>query len=88
MQTYVFAPDGRYQYSLGTCQASSDCSFVSQESGYAQAAGGMLSLEPQTEPNDGSRTLPYVITRDPIVGDAQLQLTLPDGRVDILYFGQ
>ena len=61
---------------------------MSQESGYAQAANGVLSLEPQTEPNDGSRAWPYVVFQDPNVGDIQLHLRLPDGQVDIFYFGE
>jgi hypothetical protein len=85
---YVFSSDGRYGYTLGLCRSSTDCSFVSQEAGIAQAAGGVVSLEPQTEPNDGARQLPYVVTRDPVVGDAQLQLQLPDGTQDVFYFGQ
>ena len=34
------------------CRSSTDCSLVSQESGYAEAANGILSLEPQTESDD------------------------------------
>jgi hypothetical protein len=82
---YIFAADGRYQYSLGTCQGSSDCTLVSRESGFAQAAGGILSLRPQTEPNDGARDVPYAVVQDPL-GD-QLQLRLPDGQVDVFYRG-
>ncbi len=86
-RTYVFSSDGRYEYTIGMCQSSSDCSLVSQESGYAQATNGVLSLEPQTEPNDGDRSLPYVVAQDPNVGDIQLHFTLPDGQVDIFYLG-
>lgn len=87
VRTYAFSPDGRYEYTLAMCRSSTDCSLVSQESGYAQAANGTLSLEPQTESDDGSRASPYVVGRDPNVGDIQLHLTLPDGQVDIFYFG-
>ena len=83
----MFSSDGRYEYTLAMCRSSTDCSLVSQESGYAQAANGILSLEPQTEPNDGSRALPYVVGQDPNVGDIQLHFTLPDGQVDIFYLG-
>jgi hypothetical protein len=87
VRRYVFSSDGRYEYTLAQCLSSTDCSLVSQESGYAQAANGVLSLEPQTEPNDGSRAWPYVVFQDPNVGDIQLHFTLPDGQVDIFYLG-
>jgi len=87
VRTYVFSPDGRYQYTLATCRSSDDCSLDSQESGYAQAANGILSLEPQTESDDGPRDLPYVVGQDPNVGDIQLHFTVPDGQVDIFYRG-
>jgi hypothetical protein len=87
VRTYVFSPDGRYEYTLAMCRSSTDCSLVSQESGYAQAANGTLSLEPQTESDDGSRAWPYVVGRDPNVGDIQLHFALPDGQVDIFYLG-
>ncbi len=85
VRTYGFSPDGRYEYTLAMCRSSTDCSLVSQESGYAQAANGVLSLEPQTESAEGSRAWPYVVGKDPNVGDIQLHLTLPDGQVDIFY---
>lgn len=87
VRTYVFSPDGRYEYTLARCRSSSDCSLESQESGYAQAANGMLSLEPQTESGDGPRAWPYVVGQDPNVGDIQLHFTLPDGQLDIFYHG-
>jgi hypothetical protein len=87
VRTYVFSSDGRYEYTIAMCRSSTDCSLVSQESGYAQAANGKLSLEPQTESDDGPRAWPYVVGQDPNVGDIQLHLTLPDGQVDIFYFG-
>ena len=83
----MFSPDGRYEYTLAMCPSSTDCSLASQESGYATAANGTLSLEPQTESNDGSRAWPYAVGRDPNVGDVQLHLTLPDGQRDIFYLG-
>jgi hypothetical protein len=88
MRTYVFAPDGRYDYTLGTCVSSSDCSLEYQESGYAQAAGGILSLRPETESDEGDRDVPYAVLQDPNVGDIQLHLRLPDGQIDIFYYGQ
>jgi hypothetical protein len=88
VRTYVFSPDGRYEYTIAMCRSSTDCSLVSQESGYAQAANGTLSLEPQTASDDGPRAWPYVVGRDPEVGDIQLHFTLPDGQIDIFYFGQ
>jgi hypothetical protein len=87
VRTYVFAPEGRYEYTVAMCRSSTDCSLVSQESGYAQAANGILSLEPQTEPNDGSQAWPYVVGPDPDAGDIQLHFRLPDGQVDIFYVG-
>jgi hypothetical protein len=87
VRTYSFSPDGRYEYTLARCRSSTDCSLVSRESGYARAADGTLSLEPQTESNDGSRAWPYSVGRDPDVGDVQLHLALADGQVDIFYFG-
>ncbi len=83
----MFSPDSRYEYTLAMCRYSTDCSFVSQESGYAQAANGWLSLEPQTESDDGSRSWPYVVFQDPNVGDIQLHFKLPDGQVDVFYRG-
>jgi hypothetical protein len=88
VRSYVFSSDGRYEYTLAQCLSSTECTLVSQESGYAQAANGVLSLQPQTEPNDGSRSWPYVVFQDPNVGDIQLHLTLPDAQVDIFYFGK
>ncbi len=87
VRTYVFSPDGRYEYTLAMCRSSTDCSLEGQESGYAQAANGIVSLEPQTESAEGSRAWPYVVFRDPNVGDVQLHLALPDGQVDIFYRG-
>ena len=87
LRTYVFTPDGRYEYTIAMCRSSTDCSLVSQESGSAQVVNGILSLEPQTESEDGSRAWPYVVFRDPDVGDIQLHFTLPDGQVDIFYLG-
>ena len=84
VRAYAFWPDGRYEYTLAMCPSSTDCSLASQESGYAQAANGILSLEPQTGSDDGSRW-PYVVGRDPNVGDIQLHFTLPEGQVDIFY---
>jgi hypothetical protein len=87
VRTYVFSPEGRYEYTLAECRSSTDCTIVSQESGYAQAANGILSLEPQTESDEGPREWPYAVVRDPNVGDIQLHLALPDGQVDIFYLG-
>jgi hypothetical protein len=83
----VFSADARYEYTIAMCRSSTDCTLVSQESGYAQADNGILSLEPQTESEEGSRAWPYVVGQDPDVGDIQLHLTLPDGQVDIFYLG-
>jgi hypothetical protein len=55
------------------------------DGGDVQAAGGILSLRPQTASADGPRSYPYVVGRDPDVGDLQLHLTLADGEVDIFY---
>jgi len=87
LRTYAFSADGRYDYTIAECQSSSDCTIRSQESGYAQAADGMLSLEPQTDSDEGPRAWPYVVGQDPDVGDIQLHITLPDGQVDIFYLG-
>jgi hypothetical protein len=87
VRTYVFSPDGQYEYTIAMCRSSTDCSLVSQESGYAQAANGILSLEPQTASDDGPRAWPYAVGQDPDVGDIQLHLTLPDGQTDIFYLG-
>jgi len=86
VRTYVFSPDGSYEYTIATCR-SGDCSLTSQESGYAQAANGVLALEPQTDSQDGPRGWPYMVGQDPDVGDTQLHFALPDGQVDIFYFG-
>jgi hypothetical protein len=87
VRTYVFSPEGHYEYTLAMCRSSTDCSLEGQESGYAQAANGILSLEPQTESDDGPRGWPYVVGQDPDVGDIQLHFTLLDGQVDIFYRG-
>ena len=85
VRTYRFTTDGRYEYTLAQCQSSTDCTIQSSERGSAQAAGGILSLRPQTASADGPRSYPYVVGRDPDVGDLQLHLTLVDGEVDIFY---
>jgi hypothetical protein len=86
IRKYRFSPDATYDYQLAVCRSSTDCVLQSSESGYAQTSGGVLSLAPQTDPSDGPRAYPYVVGRDPNVGDIQLHLTLPDGQVDIFYF--
>ena len=86
VRTYRFAPDATYDYRLAVCRSSTDCTLQAQELGYVQAAGGLLSLLPQTDPSDGPRTYPYQVGRDPNVGDIQLHLALPDGTLDIFYF--
>ena len=85
LRRYRFFPDATYDYVLAQCSSSTECTLVSSESGYAQAAGGVLSLAPQTDPSDGPRAYPYVVGRDPNVGDVQLHLGLADGTVDIFY---
>lgn len=86
IRTYRFFPDATYDYQLAVCRSSTDCALQSSESGYAQTAGGVLTLVPQTDPSDGPRAYPYVVGQDPNVGDIQLHLRLPDGQVDIFYF--
>jgi hypothetical protein len=86
LRRYRFFPDATYDYVLAQCSSSTECRLVSSESGYAQAASGVLSLAPQTNPSDGPRAYPYVVGRDPNVGDIQLHLGLADGQVDIFYF--
>jgi len=85
VRTYRFTADGQYEYTLAQCQSSTDCAIQSSERGSVQAAGGILSLRPQTASADGPRSYPYVVGRDPDVGDLQLHLTLADGEVDIFY---
>ena len=87
MRTYRFTADGQYEYTIAQCQSSTDCTIQSSEQGSVQAAGGILSLRPQTASADGPRSYPYVVGRDPDVGDLQLHLTLADGEVDIFYAG-
>ena len=87
VRTYRFAADGRYDYTIAVCRTSTDCTVKSTESGYAQAARGMLTLRPQTQPSDGARAYPYTVGRDPDVGDLQLHLTLTNGQLDIFYAG-
>jgi hypothetical protein len=87
VRTYRFAADGRYDYMIAVCRSSTDCTVTSTESGQAQAARGVLALQPQTESSDGPRAFPYVVGRDPDVGDIQLHLTRADGRTDIFYTG-
>jgi hypothetical protein len=86
IRRYHFSPDATYEYQLAVCRSSTDCALQSSESGYAQTAGGVLSLAPQTDPSDGPRAYPYVVGRDPNVGDIQLHLGLPDGQIDIFYY--
>jgi len=82
---YQFTPDGQYDYTLSLCQSHSECTPQSHEAGYAQAANGMLTLTPRTGSQEGPRTSPYVVDRDPVVGDVRLVFTLPDGAQDIFY---
>jgi hypothetical protein len=86
IRRYRFAPDATYAYEVAVCRSSTDCALQSSESGYAQTSGGVLSLAPQTDPSDGPRAYPYVVGRDPDVGDIQLHLGLPDGQIDIFYY--
>jgi hypothetical protein len=86
IRTYRFSPDATYAYQVALCRSSTDCALQSSESGYAQTAGGVLSLAPQTDPSDGPRAYPYAVGRDPDVGDIQLHLGLPDGQIDIFYY--
>lgn len=86
IRKYLFSRDATYVYQVALCRSSTDCALQSSESGYAQTAGGVLSLAPQTDPSDGPRAYPYVVGRDPDVGDIQLHLQLPDGQIDIFYF--
>jgi hypothetical protein len=86
IRRYRFSPDASYAYEVAVCRSSTDCALQSSESGYAQTVGGVLSLAPQTDPSDGPRAYPYVVGRDPDVGDIQLHLGLPDGQIDIFYF--
>jgi hypothetical protein len=87
VRTYQFTADGRYEYSIGLCRSSTDCTIQSAESGYVRAARGLLALQPRTRSSDGLRSFPYAVGRDPDVGDVQLHLTLADGQVDIFYAG-
>ena len=82
---YEFTAEGLYEYTLSMCRSSTDCTIEGQEWGYAQAANGILTLQPQTESDEGPRGWPYVVGRDPNVGDIQLHLTLSDGQIDIFY---
>jgi hypothetical protein len=82
---YEFTAEGRYEYTLALCRSSTDCTVQSSEWGYAQAVSGILSLSPQSESSDGPRSYPYVVGRDPDVGDIQLHFTLADGQIDIFY---
>lgn len=85
VRTYRFAADGRYEYTLAVCQSSSNCTIQSFERGFAQAANGVMSLNPETVSVDGPRSYPYAVGRDPNVGDLQLHLALPTGEADIFY---
>ncbi|MBI4899080.1 MAG: hypothetical protein HY829_01230 [Actinobacteria bacterium] len=84
-RTYVFAADGRYAYTLGQCESSTQCALVSRESGAAHVANGVLYLQPQTDSSDGPRSSRYVVDRDPVVGDVRLNLSLASGDTDIFY---
>jgi hypothetical protein len=84
-RVYTFTADGLYEYTLATCRSSTECTLDGREQGYAQTANGFLTLQPQTESVEGPRGWPYVVGRDPNVGDIQLHLTLPDGQIDIFY---
>ena len=82
---YEFTADGQYDYKLGLCRSKTDCTYPDHEAGYAQTANGRLTLTPQTGSQQGPQTWPYVVDRDPVVGDVRLVLTLPDGQMDIFY---
>jgi hypothetical protein len=88
VRTYRFAADGRYDYTIGVCRSSTDCTIQSAESGVAEAVEGVLRLRPGTKSSTGPRAFPYVVGRDPDVGDVQLHLTLADGQLDIFYAGE
>jgi hypothetical protein len=85
VRTYRFTADGRYEYTLAQCQSSTDCTIQTSERGSARAGGRTLRLRPQSASAGGPRSYPYVVGRDPDVGDLQLHLTLPDGETDIFY---
>jgi hypothetical protein len=85
VRTYRFTADGRYDYTIGLCRSSTDCAIQSSESGSVQAVRGVLALRPHTRSSDGARAFPYVVGRDPDVGDVQLHLSLADGQIDIFY---
>ena len=77
--------DGRYEYTVGQCESSTQCALVSKESGAAQVKNGVLAVVPETESADGPRAWPYVVDRDPVVGDVRLNLALAAGQTDIFY---
>jgi len=85
VRRYVFSPEGHYSYTIAQCQSSTDCVFVAQESGDAQATHGLLAVEPRTASQDGPRSWPYTVDRDPVVGDVRLVLALAGGQTDIFY---
>lgn len=87
VRVYRFAQDGQYDYTIALCRSSTDCTVQAVESGYAEADRGVLTLRPQTSSADGPRAFPYVVGRDPDVGDVQLHLALADGQIDIFYAG-
>jgi hypothetical protein len=84
-RTYVFSADGRYEYTVGQCESSTQCALVSKESGTAQVEHGVLAVVPQSESADGPRSWPYAVDRDPVVGDVRLNLALAGGQTDIFY---
>jgi hypothetical protein len=86
MRRYSFSADGAYDYILGVCVSSTDCTIQYSESGQVRSSNGVLSFAPQTEPSEGERAYPYRVGRLTAVGDVQLHMSLPDGQIDIFYW--
>ena len=79
-QAHVRVLGGRaVPYTVGQCESSTQCALVSKESGAAQVKNGVLA-GPETESADGPRAWPYVVDRDPVVGDVGSTWRSPPGR--------
>ncbi|MER7072047.1 hypothetical protein [Terrabacter sp. NPDC000476] len=87
VRTYTFTPDGRYEYRLARCESSTSCVLEGSEQGVVRAAGGVLSLVPEPDSDEGPRSFPYAVGHDPNVGDVQLHLRLPTGEDVVFHAG-
>lgn len=87
VRTYTFTADGRYDYRLARCESSTSCAIEGSERGRVSAAGGVLTLAPETTSREGPRSFAYAVGRDASAGGPQLRLRLPTGEDEVFHAG-